>query len=111
MTYNQSARNIQSFGRWVLAGLSGGALLRLLPPRLWASHPQAFLRAGLQLGPAAEGPRCCPAPAPCRRLQEPGQELGWRYDIGDNWRHVLKVVEVSGNGGGWGWGWGVGDHM
>lgn len=27
-------------------------------------------------------------------LQEPGQQVGWRYDLGDNWRHVITCVEV-----------------
>ena len=26
--------------------------------------------------------------------QEPSQELGWRYDIGDNWAHSITLVEA-----------------
>lgn len=27
-------------------------------------------------------------------VQEVGQQMSYTYDIGDNWRHVITVVEV-----------------
>lgn len=84
-------------GRWCLADLLQARSIqwaRLASPRALPGRPD---RPARQLG-APPSQRSLPVPHACPFVQEPGQSLTWRYDIGDGWVHSITVVEVAGEG-------------